>query len=249
MMSNVTCIDVSCWQTNVNYERVKACGINTVIIRAGYGRETTQKDSEFERHYKNARAAGLNVGAYWYSYADSVEDAKKEAYACLSCIKGKTFDLPIYYDLEESSIAELGKATATEIAKKFCEAIKSAGYRAGVYANLDWFKNNLDYSELAYAKHYSIWLAQWSSSNDLDCDIWQNSSDGKINGVNGNVDTNVVYNHNISGNTSTSSKKSNEASAKEVIAGKWGNGDARKNALTEAGYDYNAIQNRVNELL
>lgn len=76
-----------------------------MIIRAGYGRETYQKDSEFETHYRNAKAAGLKVGAYWYSYADGVSDAINEANACLACIKGKSFDYPIYYDLEERNIA------------------------------------------------------------------------------------------------------------------------------------------------
>ena len=102
-MSNVTCIDVSYCQTGVNYSKVKASGITAVIIRAGYGRETSQKDSQFETHYKNAKSAGLKVGAYWYSYANSVNDAKTEAKACLACIKGKKCDMPIFIDMEDSS--------------------------------------------------------------------------------------------------------------------------------------------------
>lgn len=194
-MSKVTCIDVSYCQAGVDYSKVKAAGITAVIIRAGYGRETSQKDTQFETHYKNAKAVGLKIGAYWYSYADSVEDAKKEAAACLACIKGKTFDMPIYYDLEDSSMVKLGKTTLTEIAKAFCDAIVAAGYKAGVYANLNWFNNYLDYATLK--KSYSIWLAQWSSSNSLACDIWQNSSTGKINGISGNVDTDVILNSSI----------------------------------------------------
>lgn len=86
-------IDVSYCQTNVDYDRVKNSGIDVVIIRAGYGRESYQKDSEFETHYRNAKAAGLKVGAYWYSYADSVSDAVNEANACLACIKGKALTI------------------------------------------------------------------------------------------------------------------------------------------------------------
>ena len=201
-MAKVTCIDVSYCQTGVDYNKVKATGITAVIIRAGYGRETSQKDTQFETHYKNAKAAGLKIGAYWYSYADSVADAKKEAAACLACIKGKTFDMPIYYDMEESSQTKLGKTTLTSMAKSFCEAIKAGGYRAGIYSNLNWLNNYLDYATLK--KSYSIWLAQWSSSNSLSCDIWQNSSTGKINGISGNVDTNIIFNNSIFGSTTTS---------------------------------------------
>lgn len=210
-MSKVTCIDVSYCQTNVDYAKVKAQGITTVIIRAGYGRETSQKDAQFEAHYKRARAAGLKIGAYWYSYANSEADAKREAAACLACVKGKTFDLPIYYDMEDGSQSKHGKATLTKFAKAFCETIKSGGYRAGVYANLNWFKNYLDYSQLK--KKYSIWLAQYNTKNQLDCDIWQNSDNGKFSGISGRVDTNVIYNSNIAVNSPisrTNSKKSSD---------------------------------------
>ena len=190
-MSNVTCIDVSYCQTGVNYSKVKASGITAVIIRAGYGRETSQKDSQFETHYKNAKSAGLKVGAYWYSYANSVNDAKTEAKACLACIKGKKFDMPIFIDMEDSSQTKYGKSTLTSMAKAFCEAIKAGGYRAGVYANLNWFNNYLDYATLK--KSYPIWLAQYNVKADKTCDIWQNSSSGKISGISGNVDTNIIY--------------------------------------------------------
>lgn len=213
-MANITCIDVSFNQKSVDYSKVKAAGITAVIIRAGYGRETSQKDTQFETHYKNAKAAGLKIGAYWYSYADSVADAKKEAAACLACIKGKTFDMPIYYDMEESSQTKLGKTTLTSMAKAFCEAIKAGGYRAGIYSNLNWLNNYLDYATLK--KSYSIWLAQWNNSNSLSCDIWQNSSTGKINGISGNVDTNVIFNSAVIGtsaSTTTTAKTTTTASS------------------------------------
>ncbi len=199
-MDKVTCIDVSYSQTNIDFKKVKADGITSVIIRAGYGRESSQKDKQFETHYKNAKAAGLKVGAYWYSYANGVADAKKEAAACLECIKGKTFNLPVYYDLEDNSQVKLGKNKITEIAKAFCNTLKDEGYRVGVYANANWFRNYLDYTALK--KLYSIWLANYSTSNALDCDIWQNSSTGKVSGVSGNVDTNVILNSNVIKSTS-----------------------------------------------
>ncbi len=209
-MSKVNCIDVSAFQSNIDFNKVKKDGIKAVIIRAGYGREASQKDSEFETHYKNAKVAGLKIGAYWYSYADSVEDAEREAKACLECIKGKSFDMPVYYDLEDNSQTNMGKATLTAIAKKFCETIKSAGYRAGVYANLNWFNNYLDYSELK--KLYSIWLAQYNVTNQLECDIWQNSSTGNISGVNGDVDTDIIFNENVISNDTTSDTENSKPS-------------------------------------
>ena len=204
-MSKITCVDISEFQQGINFNKMKNDGIKAVIIRAGYGRETSQKDTMFESHYRNAKEAGLKIGAYWYSYADSVDDAEKEAKACLECIENKYFDMPIYYDLEDYSMVKLGKTKLTAIAERFCETIKKSNYRAGIYANLNWFNNCLDYDELK--RKYSIWLAQYNSVNELNCDIWQNSSTGKINGYGGNIDTNVIYNDNIFGKSETKVKK------------------------------------------
>lgn len=222
-MAKVNCIDVSSFQKNVDFKKMKADGIKAVIIRAGFGREVSQKDNEFETHYKNAREAGFNIGTYWYSYADSVADAEQEAKACLECIKGKTFDMPVYYDLEDSSQTKLGKSTLTSIAKKFCDTIKSAGYKAGVYANLNWFNNYLDYTELK--KLYSIWLAQYNVINQLECDIWQNSSTGNISGVSGNVDTDIIYNDDVIGKETipdeNTKSKPNVYYCVRTLKGKW----------------------------
>lgn len=204
----VTAIDVSYCQTGVDYNKVKNSGIDAVIIRAGFGKETYQKDSEFETHYRNAKKAGLAVGVYWYSYAYSVAEAKQEAEVCLACIKGKTLELPVYYDLEESGQTRLGTSALTNIAIAFCDAIKSGGYRAGVYGNLNWLNNYLDYEKLR--NKYSIWLAQWSSSPSKNCDIWQNADNGRISGISGNVDTDVIVNKNII-------KKSNSGVKEEMI--------------------------------
>lgn len=204
----VTAIDVSYCQTGVDYNKVKNSGIDAVIIRAGFGKETYQKDSEFETHYRNAKKAGLAVGVYWYSYAYSIAEAKQEAKVCLACIKGKTLELPVYYDLEESGQTRLGMSAMTNIAIAFCEAIKSGGYRAGVYSNLNWLNNYLDYERLR--NKYSIWLAQWSSSPSKNCDIWQNADNGRISGISGNVDTDVIINKNII-------KKSNSGVKEEMI--------------------------------
>ena len=114
----------------------------------------------------------MKIGIYWYSYADSISDAETEARACLAILNGRHIDLPVYFDMEEAWQTSLGMQTLTAMAERFCETIKQGGYKAGVYSNLNWFYNYLDYDRLR-AK-YSIWLAQWSGSYSLACDIWQN---------------------------------------------------------------------------
>lgn len=194
-MTKVTCVDISEFQQNVDFNKMKNDGIKAVIIRAGYGREVSQKDSMFESHYRNAKSAGLKVGAYWYSYADSINDAEKEAKAFMAVVKGKSFDFPVYYDLEDSSQIGLGKSTLTAIAERFCDTLKRNNYKAGVYANLNWFNNYLNYNRLK--GKYSVWLAQYNDRAELDCDIWQNSSSGRVNGYNGRLDTNIVYDESL----------------------------------------------------
>ena len=212
-MAKVNCIDVSYCQKNIDFNAVKADGIKAVIIRAGYGRETYQKDSQFESHYKNAKAAGLKVGAYWYSHAESISDARTEAQACLSILNGRKFDMPVYYDMEDGSQTGYGKAKLTSMAEAFCEEIKKGGYRAGIYANYNWFKNYLDLNYLK-SKYY-IWLAQYASAPDLDCGIWQKSSTGRINGISGDVDVNVIFNSKIFDGADTPNTQSNTISAKK----------------------------------
>lgn len=88
-MSKITCVDISEFQQNIDFNKMKNDGIKAVIIRAGYGRETSQKDSMFESHYKNAKNANLKIGVYWYSYADSVNDAEKRQGLALSALKAR----------------------------------------------------------------------------------------------------------------------------------------------------------------
>ena len=102
-------IDVSKYQGNVNWVKVKNSGIKFAIIRAGYGRETYQKDPYFETNYANAKAAGVPVGVYWNAYATTTSGAEAEANTCMSILSGHQFEWPIYYDIEEQSIFETGK--------------------------------------------------------------------------------------------------------------------------------------------
>lgn len=185
-------IDISTWQTNVDYQKLKDDGIEFVIIRCGYGKNESQKDDMFEKHYEGCKKAGLKVGTYLYSYATSVENSIKEAENCLKFIKGKHFELPIFYDLEDKCILPLGEILITQCAIEFCKEIEKAGYKAGIYANLNWFTNYINVSKV---KQYSLWVAQWNDkcTAKFDYDFWQYTSKGKVQGIEGNVDMNICY--------------------------------------------------------
>lgn len=217
-MANIKCLDVSEWQGTIDWKKVVSAGYTYAILRAGFGRTDTQKDKNFENNYKNAKAAGVKLGVYWYSYAVDKADAQKEAKACLSVIKGKSFELPVFYDLEDSSMVKLGKTKLTEIAKAFCDAVIKGGFRAGVYSNPNWFNNYLDYNELR--KLYPVWLAQYYKEPQYDCDVWQYTSEGKVAGITGNVDLNIIINEGIVRSTaqsSTTSQKSFETAALQSL--------------------------------
>lgn len=185
-------IDVSKWQGKIDWQKVKSSGVEFAILRAGYGKEISQKDEQFESNYSGCKAAGMPVGAYWYSYAMSADEAKKEAETCLSIIKGKQFEYPIYFDIEESKQLALGKSKCTEIAKAFCEKMESAGYFVGIYSS----KSHLEtYLTDEIRARYAVWVAHYATKCTYSGQygIWQKSSSGKINGINGNVDIDECY--------------------------------------------------------
>lgn len=240
-------IDISVYQPNVDYKKLKEQGIEFAIIRCGYGRMIFQKDNKFEEHYKGLKEVGIKVGTYLYSYADNINDGKNEAQNCLNIINGKDFDIGVFYDLEDKITSKkLNKSQITQIAKDFCNIIENAGYKAGIYANLDWFNNKINVKEL---EKYYIWLAQWTDKHtaNFKVDFWQYTSNGKILGINGRVDMNYDLRKTEEKQEEQIIKKSNEEIAEEVIKGLWGNGEVRKVNITNAGYNYNEIQKIVNE--
>ena len=187
-------IDISTWQQNVDYSKLKSQGIEFAIIRCGYGKYLTQKDTMFEKHYAGLKNAGIKVGVYLYSYVTSIDNALLEAQNCLKIIEGKTFELPIFYDLEDKITKYLGKEVITECAKVFCTEIERSGRKAGVYANLDWFNNYINVNELIN-NNFKIWLAQWHNqiTANFKVDYWQYTSNGNVDGISGNVDLDYCY--------------------------------------------------------
>lgn len=189
---NVKGCDVSQWQGNIDFNKVKASGINFVILRAGYGQYTVQKDPTFEDNYKKAKAAGLNVGAYWYSYAGSEADALAEAKTCIEVIKGKKFEYPIYFDLEEQSQFSRGKAFCSALVTAFCSELEKAGYFAGLYISRSPLQQ---YITAEVANRYALWIAEYGSKCNYNgtYGMWQYSSEGKVSGISGNVDLDICY--------------------------------------------------------
>lgn len=186
-------IDISKYQGDIDYTKVKNDNIKFVIIRIGYGMYENQKDPKFETNYSEAIKNNLPVGVYIYSYAKTKEEAKKEAEVTLKWLGGRKLNLPVYYDIEDKSQTTIDKSTLTEICETFCTKIEEKGYWAGIYANKYWLNTHIDAERLE--KKYTIWVAQYNTQNTYKgtYDMWQYSSKGKVNGINGNVDMNILY--------------------------------------------------------
>lgn len=185
-------IDVSKWQGNIDWNRVKASGVDFAILRAGYGSVSSQKDVTFEDNYQNAKAAGIPVGAYHYSYAKDIAGAKKEAQTFLEWIKGKQLEYPVVFDIEESATYNLGRNTVSEIIKTFCSIVEAAGYYVSVYTNKNWLDHVV--SDEVKSK-YDTWLAQWTSTPSYigPYGMWQYTSSGVVDGISGRVDMDIAY--------------------------------------------------------
>lgn len=186
-------IDISQWQGyNVDFKKIKAAGVKFVMLRAGYGRYISQKDPTFEGNYARAKAAGLDVGVYWYSYAQNASEAKAEAETCIEAIKCKKFEYPIFFDLEEGKQFALGKNVCSAMVEAFCDRLEKAGYFAGLYMSRSPLTQ---YISDSVQKKYTLWVAEYGSKCNYggSIGIWQNSSTWKVAGINGNVDHNYAY--------------------------------------------------------
>lgn len=204
------CIDVSTWNGNIDWEQVFKSGVKYAMIRSSFGVENqNQIDNKFARNIKNAVSAGIKCGIYHYSYAQSVSEAKSEADFCIKTIKNYKIELPVAFDIEDSSLTHLGKDLLTNIVIAFCDRIKEAGYIPMLYCNPNWLSNYLHKDKLL--GKYDLWLAQWQVSQpSYDCCIWQYSDSGTVSGVSGNVDLNYIYKN----YADSASKPSKPASAK-----------------------------------
>ena len=185
-------IDVSVHNGNIDWQKVKNAGIDFAILRAGYGRLASQKDERFEQNYSGAKAAGIPIGAYWYSYAMSEDEARLEADVFLSIIKGKQFEFPVYYDVEEQKQVALGKEKVSAIMRAFLEKVEAAGYFVGLYGSASSLTTH---TADDIKSRYTIWLAHWVNQTSYGgaYGIWQHSEKGRVDGINGNVDLDIGY--------------------------------------------------------
>lgn len=185
-------IDVSYYQgNNIDYTKVKKAGYNFVMARCGYGNMTAypyQKDSTFETNYKNAKAAGMGLGTYFFSYALDAKSAKAEAEGVLNVIKGKQFDYPIALDIEEDDQMRLSANQKAAVIEAFISILEKAGYYVVLYS-YETFLNTVPKATL---DKYDIWCANIDKKPSMRYGIWQNSWTGKVDGINGDVDTDIA---------------------------------------------------------
>lgn len=186
-------IDVSYHNGSLDWNKIKSAGVDFAILRAGYGRVASQKDVKFEEYYNGAKAVGIPVGCYWYSYAKSVSEIQTEAEVFLQAIKGKQFEYPVYLDFEESSQFALGRAKCSEMAKAFLDILENAGYFTGLYSS----KSHLEtYFTEDILNRYTVWVAHYgvsATTYKYPYAVWQYSETGTLNGISGKFDMNYCY--------------------------------------------------------
>lgn len=188
-------IDVSEHNGTIDWEKVKADGIDFAIIRCGYGSDdTNQDDDQWARNVAECERLGIPYGVYLYSYANTLQKAESEAQHVLRLLQGHSPSFPIYYDLEDILVERLSSSMKGQIAQIFCDKIAAAGYKVGIYSNLNWWTNFL--KDPAFNNtSWSKWVAQYNSTCDYtgEYDMWQCTSVGRVDGIgngNGNVDLN-----------------------------------------------------------
>lgn len=249
-------IDTSRIQGNIDFKKVKESGVEFVIVKAGYSTSVTDS---WERQFADSKNSGLKVGAYWYSYAVTIEQGIAEAQAFIAALKGKQLDFPVYLDLEERAQFDKGKVFCTELVEAFCGELEKAGYYAGVYCSTYWYTN---FVEEKVREKRPTWIADYRDK----CyytgtyGIWQYDS-AQVPGVQYDCDRDEGYvdysayikEHGLNGYpreiVPPDIKKTVDELAREVINGLWGNGQQRKDRLAAAGYSYDDVQHRVNEIL
>lgn len=186
-------IDISEHNGNIDFKKVKNSGIEGVIIRVGWigNKQNHTIDKKFEEYYRGAKANNLKIGFYVYSYCFNENTLLEGTVWVYNRIKDKSFNLPIFLDLEDGTISTLSKENLTRQAILFCNYFKNKGYKSGVYASKYWFLNKLDINKLL---NFKIWLAEWNGKENhtlgYKVDLWQYTSRGIVSGINTNVDMN-----------------------------------------------------------
>lgn len=235
-------IDVSENNGIINWEKVHG-NVDGCIIRCGYGQDyIDQDDSQFVNNVEGCLKYGIPFGVYLYSYADTADKVKSEVEHCVRLVSRykDSLSLPIFYDLEEDSVIDniIGHANL------FITCMRERGYSVGIYSYEYVWTTYLNQGWLIDAPK---WVAKWSKCKpDVeDYMLWQYTDNATVSGISGHVDASYYYGEMFDNRK----KKTVDELAAEVLAGEWGNGDERKKRLEAAGYIYNDVQNKVNEIL
>lgn len=194
-------IDMSQWQGNVDWEKIKSSGVKFVMLRLGYGKgrygsKSCTLDSKFKSYVKGAKSVGLPIGIYFYSYAKTPAQALKEAEYTIEQLDGIDVSFPVAYDIEDAAILEAtSKAARTEMCRTYMETIKAAGYTPMFYCNQTWYDQYLNAEQL---KDYEFWYARYTyvepDRKNYPCGMWQATSTQKLSGITENtVDLNFLY--------------------------------------------------------
>ena len=192
-------IDISSHQQDIDWEKVKAAGVDFAIIRLGYRGYTEgviQPDECFIRNMDGAVAAGLDVGVYFFSQAVTPQEAVEEAQFCLQWLEDRKLQYPVLFDWEdieaEARTDGMNSITLTACAEAFCRTVEAGGFRAGIYFNQTFGYQELNLPQL---KDYCFWLAEYNDvpSFAYDFSLWQYRCDGSVDGINGNVDLNLAF--------------------------------------------------------
>lgn len=176
-------VDVSRYNYVNDFVTAKKDGIDFIIARAGSGANGGYIDPYFERNYKDAKAAGLSVGAYWYTYAMTVDDAVREADMFISALRGKKFEYPVYLDFEDPSQSRLTKKEKTDIAVAFMNRLEKKGYYTGLYSMGSWLNGAFENDRI---KDYDKWIAHWGVDAPTAVDsygMWQYTNAGQVKGI------------------------------------------------------------------
>lgn len=178
-------VDISYHNGVIDFEKLKNA-VDYVIIRCGYGQDkVAQDDEQWGRNVSECERLEIPYGVYFYSYAKTKENIDGEIAHCLRLLKGHTPNLPVFFDSEEKGTQYVAKYNA----KRFCDAMLTNGYKAGIYASKSWYEKYIGESW-----GYGLWIARYSNALGMDgVDIWQYSSNGRVDGINGRCDVNHVY--------------------------------------------------------
>lgn len=252
-------IDVSHYQKKIDWQKVAAAGKKFAILKCQYEAQSHRIDETFEYNYAEAGKYGLARGVYIFIASASMAAPEEDAKALLGHLKGRKLEYGIWLDLEANVVRAKGKAYIRGLVNIYANIFKAAGYYVGIYCNRDWYMNVIHDDLKA---NYDFWIARYpkndtgayNSNSSLKPSIkmavaWQYSSKGRVNGITGNVDLDVDYDGII--NLARPDRKTNVEIAQEVLENKWGTTKThptRRELLTAAGYNYEAIQYIVNKL-